>query len=319
VVFALSFAAFPVVAQEQPAGEKMELAWKFQKGQKLEYVQKNTSTTSQNMPGMGEMKQSATQESGMVQEVTEIDEKGVATVEQKYSYLKVKQESMGRTTEFDSTDKESLEKAKKDKNLKLYAAMLEKPFSFKIDRNGTVLEVKGFSEMIKEVFKDDPMAQERSKGMFDDEAFKKMLQASYFLPKEKVGKGDSWTTTSEIPMGHMGTLKTEQKFTFEGMEKLGERQCAKMKTELTKLSLEGGMMAGMFTITKPEGSGTYYFDTANGILVKMETKMTYTMAMEMPAPKEQPAPSVKITSEVTNSMILKEPAKEEPKKEEEKK
>jgi hypothetical protein len=162
------------------------------------------------------------------------------------------------------------------------------------------------------------MAQERSKGMFGDEAFKKTLQTYCLLPKEKVGKGDSWTTTSEIPLGPMGTMKIESKFTFEGMEKLGERQCAKMKSEVTKLSLEGGM-GGMFTISKPEGSGTYYFDTANGILVKMESKMTYTMAMEMPASKEQPAPSLKITNEVTNSMILKEPAKEEPKKEEEKK
>jgi hypothetical protein len=318
VVFVLSFAAFSVLAQEQPAGEKIELTWKFQKGQKLEYVQKNTSATSRNIPGKGEMKQSGMQETGMVQEVTEIDEKGVATVQLKYSYVKVKPEGPQGDRNFDSTDKESLEKAKKEEMWKRYVGMLEKPFSFKIDRNGTVLEVKGFTEMIKEMSKDNPRAQEIGKVMFGDEAVKKMLQTYYLLPKEKVGKGDSWTTTSEIPLGPMGTMKIESKFTFEGMEKLGERQCAKMKSEVTKLSLEGGM-GGMFTISKPEGSGTYYFDTANGILVKMESKMTYTMVMEMPASKEQLAPSVKITSEVTNSMILKEPAKEEPKKEEEKK
>jgi hypothetical protein len=314
-ISALCFAAALSQAQEQPAGEKVELFCKFQKGQRLEYVQKMSMT--QTISGMGEMKSemkfATSQENGLVQEVTEVDDKGTATVQQKFSYIKMKQESMMGTKEFDSTKKEDVEKAKNDPMLKMYVAMLEKPFSLKIDRKWTILEVKGFTELMQELLKDNPLA-EILKDAFSDEAMKKALQSLCFLPKDKVGKGDSWTVTYEMSLGLLGSAKVEYKLTFEGLEKVGERQCAKIKLELTKFSLEGGIMSqGEFAIAQKEGSGVIYFDVSDGTLVKSESKMTLVTEMRNPTDLKTP-PAERIAQEMTYSMELKEPVKEEPKK-----
>jgi Tol biopolymer transport system component len=313
-VFALFFGAVLTLAQEQPAAEKMEMLLKFQKGQKLEYVEKITNnfrSTNQNWPD-GETKTSREYGYGIVQEVTGIDEKGIATIQMKYSYIKQKREGWGSTIsdEFDSTDKEQLEEAKKDDNLKIYPALLEKPFTMKVDKTGTILEVKDVTEVVQEVFKDNQMAQKGWLEMFSDEVMKKRFQNYYLLPKEKVRKGDSWTAAGEWPFVP-GAMKFEYKFTFEGMESLGERQCAKIKVELTKVSYEGVLKMSI----SMHGSGTYYFDTANGIFVKEELKMSYTAELSFPGvPNSPPTTTV---GETTYTMALKEITKEERKEEEE--
>jgi hypothetical protein len=314
-VFAFSFGAVLTLAQEQPAAEKTEMVLKFQKGQKLEYVEKlanNFHSTNQNRPD-SETKRSL--EYGIAQEVTDIDDKGVATIQTKYSYIKERTEGWSSISdEFDSTDKEQLEEAKKDDNLKIYPAILEKPFTMRVDKTGTVLEVKGVTAIVQEVFKGNQMAQKGWLKRFSDEVMKETFQSYYLLPKEKVGKGDSWTGAHKFS-DPTGTVKVEYKLTFEGTEKLGEHQCAKMKVEVTNASIESGTGPATISSYSAQGSGNYYFDTANGMLVKLEMKMSYTVKASFAGVPN--APTTTSVGETTYTMALKEITKEERKEEEE--
>ena len=300
VIAALCALTVLVLADE---GEKLDLSLKFKKGQKLEYT--STTDMSQTITGMADMKASVAQKQGLSQEVLEVDEKGVAKVRQKVTYVKVKQDMPMGNQEFDSTKKEDMEKAKTDPNLKTYAALVNKPFTFKIDGKGNVLEVEGYDKIMEEAFKDDPMA-EAIKGNFSNEQAKKMLQMNYAaFPKEKVSKGESWTSKAEYPAGTGGTLKMELKYTLAGTEEVGKRTCAKIDIEMTKLTLEGEM-ANMMKLSGQKGTGHVYFDLKEHIVITNTFKMS--MTMEMDNPMDPTEPGMKIVMGVTSGMKLKQPA-----------
>jgi hypothetical protein len=169
--------------------------------------------------------------------------------------------------------------------------------------------VKGYAKLFEDVLKEDPMAEAMLKEMFSDESFKKMLQLSYsFLPEEKVSKGDSWISKGEFPLAFLGTVKLELKYAFDGVEKVGRRDCARIKMELTKCSFEGGML-GRLTVSKKDVSGLFHLDLTEGIMVKSESKMS--MTMEMDNPVDPTEPGIKLVMGATSIMKLKQPATEE--------
>lgn len=298
--------AAAVLAQEGTVEEKIELAWKFKKDQKLEYVQSRSSI--QTTSGPMQMKSTGMEEQGTALQVLEVDEAGTATFQQKFTRIKLSQETPMGKQEFDSAKKEDLEKAKEDPDLKIYAAMLEKPITLKMDKNGNILDVKGYEELFTEALKGNPNA-EAAKEMFSNDAYKKIAQAGYStLPAEPVAKGDSWNVKNDIPLGMAGNMKMELKLTLEGTETVGERLCARIKMELVEFALEGGMLAGA-TVSRKDGTGTFLFDIAEGIMVKTETKINFTLSMGNPM--DPTMPGVEIASETTAVMKLKELVKEE--------
>ncbi len=303
VAAALCMLAVMVLADE---GEKVDLSLKFKKGQKLEY--KSTSDITQTISGVMDMKMSISQKQSLLQEVLEVDEKGVANVQQKVTHVKVKQDSPQGKQEFDSSKKEDLEKAKNDTNLKSYAALVNKPFTFKIDPKGNIIEVKGYDKILEEAFKDDPMA-EMLKDNFSNDQAKKMLQMSYgAFPKEKVSKGESWTSKGEFPAGGSATMKMELKYTLAGTKEIGKRTCAKIDIEMTDLKIEG-QMAAMMKLSEKKGKGVIYFDLKEQIVIDNTFKMSLTM--EMDNPMDPTEPGMKAVLGVTSGMKLKMPATEE--------
>lgn len=306
VSFSLIALCLLTVLVSADEGEQVDLSLKFQKGQKFEYVSK--TDMSQNISGIVDMKASMSQKQGLSQEVLEVDEKGVAKIQQKVTYSKVKQDTPDGKQEFDSTKKEDMEKAKTDSNLKTYAALIDKPFTFKIDAKGNVLEVEGYSKIMEEAFKDDPMA-EMLKDNFSNEQAKKMLQMNYAaFPKDKVSKGQSWTSKSEFPAGTGATMKLELKYTLAGTEDMGKRKCAKIDIEMTGLTLEGEM-ANMMKLSGKKGAGAVYFDLEEHVVVSNTFKMS--MTMEMDNPMDPTAPGMKVVLDVDSGMKIKEAATEE--------
>jgi hypothetical protein len=295
---AFSLVVVFVFGQEPSDKGNTELAWKFKKGQKLEYEMKWQDEKISDGPVRA------------ILEVLDIDKNGVTTIAQKYS--SIKSEAAGKTV-FDSAKKEDIAEAKKNPEMKILPAMLDKLFSLKIDRNGLVTEVKGYDELAMEIFKDSKLESftvallmER----FSDRLYQRIYEGIFpILPKGKVKKGDSWPAKIGLPaLAPDSSIWLECKLTFQGMEKMGNRSCAKIVTELTNINHHYKHA----TITSKECSGVYYFDTTEGVLVKSERKISLTIKSTM-YPDDPKAPYSTETFSQATFMELKEPLKETPK------
>jgi hypothetical protein len=296
----------------ESGGEKMELVWKFRKGQRLEYVRKHFTSLRQCWDEE-EVPQTLLREYVVAYEVLDVDEKGIATIRSETSSIKIKKTDGSRGIEkrFDSTRKGDIERARGDSDLRKYVLMLEKPVTFRMDKSGKILEVKGYAEMMEEAYGGRPMSK-MIKRMYSNEAYGRKLEQTYaLLPKQEVGRGDSWVFTNEIPRDFPKSIQMEYKMTCDGIEKLDKRSCVRIKGELTKFSAESPQMH-TWVFAKKEGSTILYMDPEDGVLVKSEDRITFALDM-MP---DDPSSSVfTMVEETVSSSELKEAAKQEPGKE----
>ncbi|MFH1421417.1 MAG: DUF6263 family protein [Planctomycetota bacterium] len=288
-----------VFAEGETDEEKIELLWKLEKGNQLDYIQKNTGT--QYIAGQEENKYSMLQETGTRYEVKDISEEKIATIEQKATYLKLQQATFSEIIELDSRRKEDLKRAEEIPLAKALFQLIDKPITFKIDKNGTVLEVEGYNSLMKEIYgKDDTINETK----FSDDYYKNVLRFQFsFLPKKKLSMGESWTISQEVNMTETEMLNAEFKLTLEDIETKEERKLAKVKIEMTHADIKSDREENM-TLSSFKGSGVYYFDIDNGMFVKFNISTSFATKIPNPiAPKEPP---VLIAQDIIYSMTLKE-------------
>ncbi len=257
--------------------EKVELRWKFAKGQELRYKTSQKVTVDFAGNEMG-------QESGTTYRMTvnDLDEKGVATITTKYEGVFVK--SAGpQQFEYDSEkDKELPE----EPQARMQAKLVGQSFTMKMTSAGKVTEVKGFEKILEGMLKDAPgdeaqqeMAREMFKQMFSDDTMKSMMQqAAPMLPEEKVGKGDKWTNDFTLKFPMIGRMK----FTIASKLKELKDQDAHieqdMKIELKPDADEANPLASLVEFKDAKGTALLVFSMERGIFLSSKSTMQMTMS-----------------------------------------
>ncbi len=257
---------------------KVDLRWKFQKGQQLWY--QVTQSTTIDMAGMTMEQSNRTTYS---HSVADVDEAGTATLNVKYEAVAAKATGI---QEYDFDSEKQKEPDTDNPTVRMLSRMVGQSFTLKMGPNGKVREVKGFDKIFEALFKgleDDPqmqMARQMLKQSYSDEAIQSMMQQMYMpLPEGAVEKGDSWKTdlTIQLPfVGKSSLSGTCRLADLQGPDAHLEQEW-KMGTKEEGEDKENNPLAGMIQISGMKGKSKGVFSLERGLFLSTRTDSTMVM------------------------------------------
>lgn len=274
----LSTMAACLLGSAANAEEGVKLRYKLAKGQKQIY---RTTTSIKQTQKVGERKMDFTMSNAtvVVRTLKEVDKKGNLHVDVETKSLKATLGGVLGDYKYDSTKKENDEASEIGAALTpVYDTLNGSSITVVVSPRGEVQDVKGYTELLKDVLKDNPLG-ERFVGGSSKEMAK--LQAGEFYPvlsKNPVRPGDFWDSPFELTIPKLGKFTGKNNYTFDGPGKLGKKKTLKISvtTELSadlKLSMGEAKVTGNLSIGN--SSGTIHFDPETGQILK--STATYTM------------------------------------------
>lgn len=236
----------------------VKLALNLKKGDKFDITNSTVQNIEQTIMGQN---QKSEVESGMTYkyEVTDVDKNGTASIKVTYKWIKIRQKAGFTTSEYDSKT------AGKDDPVPpfatVYAALVGKSFTMKMDKKGEVTDVKGMDKVIDGIMEQEKLigkpeeakVRESLEKEIGSDAIKETLGSAHsFFPKKAIKVGDKWSDEQNISAGFPLKIKTD--YTFKE-----EKDGLVIITSESKISLGDGdktMDNGMAKITYDEFSGT---------------------------------------------------------------
>jgi len=263
------------------AAQEADLKWKFEKGKT--FYQEMVINTDQKLTLMGNdipIKNKQTIITSWTPEKQDKDKNWV--VAEKILAMKMDIEMLGQKISYDST-KNAGPPALVDAMKPIIGA----EFKATISPEMKTLKVDGYQEFLDKLGDADPKVKQMMASTFSEDTLKQSSDALFALvPAKPVKKGESWMEKSTVPLGALGKLTVERKFTYEG--KSGALDKIIMDSKLDKhepADPKAGGLALPFRLKKLDlkkttATGTIYFDAAKGRLdsadqtVKLEGSMT---------------------------------------------
>ncbi len=275
---ALLLLAFPSFDTKQ---EKVELRWKWQKGQELVY--KSMNRTLMQFGGSPIDQQMGYTTSMTATEVSESGEAGILV-----KYLAVVAKGVGPGGEFEY-DSEKDKEPPADGPAAIQARMVGQSFTMKINPRGRVTEVQGYDKVLEAMMQGvgdegGPM-KAQLKQLFNNEIFKGMMQRmAPPLPEGKVAKGDTWTDDFVVKMPMLGGMKFAMKATLAGIQDGN----ATIEQDV-RISIAGenndNPLAGLMEIKDGTVKATAVFSIEKGCYLTQKSALEMTIAAggtEMP-------------------------------------
>jgi hypothetical protein len=148
---------------------------------------------------------------------------------------------------------------------KVLSAVVNKPFTMKVDAEGNIMELKGMNAIVESMFDSVGLdeqaktkARESMKDQFNDETIKgRFAMVFTFFPNKEVKTGDSWEKTYSVG-GNMGGKFTTT-YTVKDID--GDHISL---TSVTKISSgDGGEISGTQT-------GNLLVDSKTGLMIDGE-------------------------------------------------
>lgn len=259
--------------QCRPGCQLVDFQWKFEKGKT--FYQEMTFEAKQNMKVTG-MDVVQTQNQTFFFSWTPMgqDKDCNWIIKQKIDGFKMDIDIGGNKVPFDTT---------KDAGGTPFAdfckMMVDSEFTLKLSPKNDVLKIEGREEFLEKLLKASPEMKPFLDSILSDEALKQMADPAFaFVPGQPVTMGESWTKTSRLNMGPIGTFQSTYLYTYEGKVACYLERIY-FKTDL-RYSLPTVPAGGLpFTIKKAdlkrnEGTGAILFDNCRGRLVSSEMQMT---------------------------------------------
>ena len=250
--------------------EKVELRWKWQKGQELVY--KSSNRTLMQFGG-----QPIDQQMGYTysMSVTDLSESGEATILAKYTAVVAKGVGPGGEFEYDSEkDKEP----PADGPAAFQARMVGQSFTMKMDAQGRVTEVKGYDKVLEAMMKgagDEaaPMKMQL-KQLFNNDIFKGMMQRmAPPLPDRKVGKGESWTNDFVVKMPMLGGMKFAMKASLTDLQGGSATIDQDVQISIAGENKNDNPLAGLMEIKDGVGKATAVFSIEKGCYLSQKSTL----------------------------------------------
>ena len=269
----LALAAIALLLSLQEA--KVELRWKWQKGQELVY--KTTQKTLLEFGGQPLDQQIGYTYSMTVQDVTE---SGEATIVMKY--LGVVAKGTGPTGDYDY-DSEKDKEPPADGPAAMQARMIGLSFTMKTTTQGRVTDVQGYDKLLEAMTKgteDNPAVKAQLKQMFNNETFKGMMQQmAPPLPEAKVGKGDKWASDFTIKMPMIGAMTFSMASTLAELKENNAQVDQDIKVEL-KGGEKDNPLAGLVEIKDAKGKASGIFSLEKGCFLSQKSSMDMTLGVQ---------------------------------------
>jgi hypothetical protein len=257
------------------AQDKVELRWKWQKGQELVY--KSSQQTKMEFGGQP-MEQQMGYTYSMT--VTDVAESGEATIRVKY--LAVATKGSGPQGEFDY-DSEKDKEPPAEGPAAMQAKMVGQSFTMKMTPVGRVTDVQGYDKVLEAMMKggeDNPAVRAQLKQMFSNDTFKGMMQQmAPPLPEEKVGAGDGWANEFTVKMPMIGGMMFSLKSKLTDLKENNAHIDQDIKVEL-KGGEKDNPLAGLVEIKEGKGKASSVYSIEKGCFLSQKSTMEMKMAIQ---------------------------------------
>lgn len=205
------------------------------------------------------------------------DDKKNLVVDQEIVGVKMNIDIGGNKIAYDSTDAKQPQNPMSDFFKQLQTLKL----TLVIDpKTLDVVDVKGRDEFVAKLGATNPQMKSLLDNILNDKAIKRMAEPTWgAIPSKEVKKGESWTKTSVLELGAIGTYTTKMTYTFDGQEKGKDK--ISVKADLSYKVNEPGkdaplpfkILANETSLKSEEGSGTVIYDPAKGRIESSNLKL----------------------------------------------
>ena len=294
ILLVLLFLTFS--AQTTSAGDKtFLLEFKFVKDDILKYKMKTENIID---TAIGGEQQRAKNKTGFVwtQRVKDVDKIGTASIESTYKSVKANVNvGFMRNIYYDSTEEDG------DKNQSMlseaFNSMIGKSFIIIVAKDGEVLSVSGFNEILNDIITNLPggpmriaMADQFSR-FYNDKTMIGLIQNGFqVLPKEEIKIGGSWSR-SLIMETPVTPIRINSIYTFKEVRRFKGKRCAVIGIDTKIESVSNKEMQipdrkevgtdFLTSIKNGHGNGLFYFDIDKGRLVESTITAGFDVFVEM--------------------------------------
>ena len=276
LLIAALLCALPPASFAQDNQEKVELRWKWAKGQ--EYVYKSAQKTLLEFGGQPMDQQMGYRYSLTV---TDVAESGEATITVKY--LAVVTKGSGPTGEYDY-DSEKDKEAPTEGPAAMQSKMVGQSFTMKMTPTGRVTDVQGYDKVLESMTKgegeENAAQRAQLKQMFNNDTFKGMMQQmAPPLPDQKVGKGDTWSNDFTVKMPMIGGMTFTMKSTLADLKENNAQIDQDIKIEL-KGGEKDNPLAGLIEIKDAKGKASAVYSADKGCFLSQKSAMEMKIAVQ---------------------------------------
>ncbi len=261
-------------------GTTYDLTFRIPDQMKNTYVMESTTTAESQVMGMNVENVTVNNMTYSMEHIGQ-DPAGNQRLQMTYAAIQYEQSTMGQEVKYDSSNPAE---TNNPQFAEMYDKLLDRPVELIYNPKGQLIDAKGFSEMMDDMFGTLPEeTRDAMKNQFGGEA---MLQAmksmTYYYPEQdKVKIGDSWAVTNEMAVGGM-ELIIDSEFTLlevkDGMAKI------KMDSEMTSDPNAPGLdIMGMQMQFDLQGTqnGDLFVDQTTSWLNRMELDQQMDGVMNM--------------------------------------
>lgn len=160
----------------------------------------------------------------------------------------------------------------------MYEAMSGAIATVTIRPTGELVKVKGLSDLLKDVLKDNPIAQQFAAGADSQQGLKMNYREGYpEFPQRALEIGDTWSVPFQLTMEKVGTLKGKNTFQLDRkLESATGNVYRILRTSELDLDIDleinGVKVTGTMAIS--DSSGHFDFDADRGQLLSSTTTFT---------------------------------------------
>ncbi len=256
-----------------PQDTKVDIKWKWQKGQ--EYVYKSSQKIQLEFAG-----QPMDQHMGFTYSmtVTEVSESGESTLTVKY--LAIAAKGSGPQGEYDY-DSEKDKEAPKKGLAAMQARMVGQSFTMKMTGTGRVTDVQGYDKVLEAMTQgageEDEVMKAQLKQSFSNDSFKSMMQQmAPPLPEKPVAAGDGWDTDYLVKVPMLGGMQFSQKSKLSSLKEKNAHIDQDISVEL-KGGDKDSPLAGLLEIKDARGKASAVFSLEKGFFLSQKSAMEMTI------------------------------------------
>ncbi len=160
---------------------------------------------------------------------------------------------------------------------KVLKQLIGAAFLIGIDSKRAITRFDGYEQLIKKIVKDNPVNANLIRALMTEASLKAAIQEMFaFVPNQEVAPGKSWVGKTTLPLGSLGTLSLENTYKLDSIGEANKE--AKIivlsKAAFTAPGPKQDMKVTGGDIGLEKSTGTIFFDTVRGRLLRSETRQT---------------------------------------------
>jgi hypothetical protein len=245
------------------------LKWKFEKDKP--FYQEMTTETNQTMTVMGQDVKQTQKQTFYFSWTPKEQKDGNWVVKQKIEGVKMDINIGGNPVTFDSTKDQGTANPLAD----FFKALVGSEFTLTVTPEGKVTKIEGREDFVKKLTSANQNMAPMLNQILSDDALKQMTDPAFsVIPDKAVKVGDTWTKSSKLNMGPIGTYDTTYTYKYEGKQDKLDKISVKTDLKYSPPS-ESAQAQLPFKIEKADlkssnGTGTILFDNEKGRLASSE-------------------------------------------------